>query len=232
MNIVGKVFESSCGYHYFSPWWTQRPSCTRDSHPIPYRECCCKVLSIAFLILETNIFSRPGQIDAYDNEDFRNAVKATGKKQLILAGIVTDVCVAFAALSLIEAGYDVFVVSDCSGTYYHILWKSRNRIDKWGGGGGGGRFRLVQIEKYSISNSFQEPSLLILHLLLMQECRKLALRSSISLLLLVSWCGTGDTICLGLPPTSPGWYRSTKPSLTSTLLLAKNEYVGIDCIYL
>lgn len=51
--------------------------------------------------------ARPGQINAWDNEDFVKAVEATGKKQLIIAGIVTDVCVAFCALSAVEAGYDV-----------------------------------------------------------------------------------------------------------------------------
>jgi nicotinamidase-related amidase len=35
-----------------------------------------------------------GQINAWDNEDFVKAVKATGK-QLIVAGVVTEVCVAF-----------------------------------------------------------------------------------------------------------------------------------------
>ena len=60
---------------------------------------------------------RPGQINAWDNEDFVNAVKATGKKQLIMAGIVTDVCVAFPALSALEAGYDVFIAADASGTF-------------------------------------------------------------------------------------------------------------------
>ena len=60
---------------------------------------------------------RPGQINAWDNEDFRNAVKATGRKQLIVAGVVTDVCVAFPTLSAIEEGYQVFVVTDASGTF-------------------------------------------------------------------------------------------------------------------
>lgn len=60
---------------------------------------------------------RPGQINAWDNEDFVAAVKKTGKKQLILAGVVTDVCVAFPALSAIEDGFDVFVVTDASGTF-------------------------------------------------------------------------------------------------------------------
>jgi nicotinamidase-related amidase len=39
-------------------------------------------------------------------------VKATGKKQLIIAGVVTEVCVAFPALSAIEEGYEVFVITD------------------------------------------------------------------------------------------------------------------------
>lgn len=61
--------------------------------------------------------ARPGQINAWDNEDFVKAVAQTGRKQLIIAGIVTDVCVAFCALSAVEAGYDVFVVTDACGTF-------------------------------------------------------------------------------------------------------------------
>ncbi|MFB9762222.1 MULTISPECIES: isochorismate family cysteine hydrolase YcaC [Bacillaceae] len=61
--------------------------------------------------------ARPGQINAWDNEEFVRAIEATGKKQLIIAGVVTDVCVAFPALSAINAGYEVFVVTDASGTF-------------------------------------------------------------------------------------------------------------------
>ncbi|MBH3341168.1 hydrolase [Pseudomonas mendocina] len=64
--------------------------------------------------------ARPGQINAWDNEDFVKAIKATGKKQLIIAGVVTEVCVAFPALSAIEEGFDVFVVTDASGTFNQI----------------------------------------------------------------------------------------------------------------
>lgn len=60
---------------------------------------------------------RPGEINAWDNPDFVKAVEATGKKQLIIAGVVTDVCVAFVALSAINAGYEVFVVANASGSY-------------------------------------------------------------------------------------------------------------------
>ena len=64
--------------------------------------------------------ARPGNINAWDNEDFVKAVKATGKKQLIIAGVVTEVCVAFPALSALEEDYEVFVVTDASGTFNEI----------------------------------------------------------------------------------------------------------------
>ena len=69
------------------------------------------------LFPEAPYIARPGQINAWDNEDFVKAVKATGKKQLIIAGVVTEVCVAFPALSALEAGYEVFIVTDASGTF-------------------------------------------------------------------------------------------------------------------
>ncbi len=65
-------------------------------------------------------FARPGQINAWDNEAFVDAVRKTGRKQLIIAGVVTEVCVAFPALSAVEAGYDVFVVTDASGTFNEV----------------------------------------------------------------------------------------------------------------
>lgn len=64
--------------------------------------------------------ARPGQINAWDNDDFAKAVRATGKKQLIIAGVVTEVCVAFPALSALEEDFDVFVVTDASGTFNAI----------------------------------------------------------------------------------------------------------------
>jgi len=60
---------------------------------------------------------RNGEVNAWDNPEFRAAVKATGKKQVILAGITTDVCTAFLALSLRAEGYSVFANSDASGTF-------------------------------------------------------------------------------------------------------------------
>lgn len=60
---------------------------------------------------------RNGEVNAWDNAQFRAAVQATGKKQVILAGITTDVCTAFLALSLRAAGYVVFANRDASGTF-------------------------------------------------------------------------------------------------------------------
>lgn len=64
--------------------------------------------------------ARPGNINAWDNPDFVAAVKATGKRQLIIAGVVTEVCVAFPALSALQEGYDVWVVTDASGTFNEV----------------------------------------------------------------------------------------------------------------
>ncbi len=72
---------------------------------------------ITGILPEAPIVHRPGEINAFDNADFVAAVKRTGRKQLIIAGVSTEVCVAFAALSAIEAGYDVFAVIDSSGTW-------------------------------------------------------------------------------------------------------------------
>ncbi|WP_430535417.1 isochorismate family cysteine hydrolase YcaC [Listeria rocourtiae] len=59
---------------------------------------------------------RLGEINAWDNEEFVQAIKDTGRKQLIIAGVVTDICVSFPTLSALNEGYEVFVVSDASGT--------------------------------------------------------------------------------------------------------------------
>lgn len=61
--------------------------------------------------------ARKGEINAWDNPDFVAAVKATGRKTLIIAGTVTSVCMAFPAISAVADGYKVFAVVDASGTY-------------------------------------------------------------------------------------------------------------------
>lgn len=60
---------------------------------------------------------RKGEINAWHNPEFVQAVKDTGRKTLIIAGPITSVCMAFPAISAIAEGYKVFVVVDASGTY-------------------------------------------------------------------------------------------------------------------
>jgi len=66
------------------------------------------------------VIRRAGEIDAFDSVEFAAAVKATGRKNLIISGISTDVCVAFAALSAVAAGYRVQAVIDASGTWSRL----------------------------------------------------------------------------------------------------------------
>jgi nicotinamidase-related amidase len=61
--------------------------------------------------------ARKGEINAWDNPDFVAAVKATGRRTLIIAGTITSVCMAFPAIAAVHEGYKVFAVIDASGTY-------------------------------------------------------------------------------------------------------------------
>ena len=61
--------------------------------------------------------ARKGEINAWDNPDFVEAVKATGRGTLIIAGTITSVCMAFPSISAVHAGYRVFAGVDASGTY-------------------------------------------------------------------------------------------------------------------
>lgn len=58
---------------------------------------------------------RKGEVNAWDNTDFVEAVRATGRKTLIMAGVWTSVCVMFPALDAKAAGFDVYAVMDASG---------------------------------------------------------------------------------------------------------------------
>lgn len=55
-------------------------------------------------------------INAWEDNNFKRAVSETGKKKLIIAGLWTEVCVTFPALSALEDGYQVYIVTDaCAG---------------------------------------------------------------------------------------------------------------------
>jgi nicotinamidase-related amidase len=59
--------------------------------------------------------NRQGEINAWDSKEFVNAVKATGKKTLIISGMWTSVCVVYPALCALGEGYTVYAVADASG---------------------------------------------------------------------------------------------------------------------
>lgn len=56
-------------------------------------------------------------MNSWDTEAFRQAIEATGKKNIIMSGLWTEVCICWPTLNMIEAGYNIFVVEDaCGGT--------------------------------------------------------------------------------------------------------------------
>ncbi|WP_028113761.1 isochorismatase family protein [Ferrimonas kyonanensis] len=63
-----------------------------------------------------NRVQRAGIVDAMKDANFANAVSATGRNNLIIAGITTDVCVVYPAITAVQAGYNVQVVVDGSGS--------------------------------------------------------------------------------------------------------------------
>jgi nicotinamidase-related amidase len=64
---------------------------------------------------DAKYINREGEINAWDSKEFVNAVKATGKKTIIISGMWTSVCVVYPALSALGEGYTVYAVADASG---------------------------------------------------------------------------------------------------------------------
>ena len=60
-------------------------------------------------------------VNAWDEPRVRNAVKRTGRKKLLIAGITTPVCLTSAATSAAADGYDVYALLDASGTWSDLL---------------------------------------------------------------------------------------------------------------
>ena len=54
-------------------------------------------------------------MNSWEDADFRAAIEATGRKKLIVAGLWTEICVAFPVLDALQAGYEVYVVEDAIG---------------------------------------------------------------------------------------------------------------------
>ncbi|MGW0581964.1 hydrolase [Streptomyces sp. NPDC002920] len=54
-------------------------------------------------------------MNAWEDLAFVDAVKATGRKKLVIAGLWTEVCVVMPTLSALAQGYEVYVVTDACG---------------------------------------------------------------------------------------------------------------------
>ena len=63
-------------------------------------------------------------MNSWEDPEFREAVKRTGRKKLIIAGLWTEVCVAFPTLDALREGYQVYVVADAIGGVSRIAHES------------------------------------------------------------------------------------------------------------
>jgi nicotinamidase-related amidase len=76
---------------------------------------------------------RAGIVNAWTDSNFKDAVAATGRKNLIMAGVTTSVCLVFPAIDAVQAGYNVQAVMDASGSPSDLAEEmSRRRMEKVG----------------------------------------------------------------------------------------------------
>jgi nicotinamidase-related amidase len=76
---------------------------------------------------------RAGIVNAWSDPHFKKAVEATGRRNLIMAGVTTDVCLVYPAISACREGYQVQAVMDASGSPYELSEDmSRRRMEREG----------------------------------------------------------------------------------------------------
>jgi nicotinamidase-related amidase len=63
-------------------------------------------------------------MNSWEDPDFRAAVERSGRKKLLIAGLWTEVCVAFPTLDALRAGYQVYVVADAIGGVSRVAHES------------------------------------------------------------------------------------------------------------
>jgi len=54
-------------------------------------------------------------MNAFEDRAFREAVKKAGRKRLIFGGLHTEICLAFAVIEALKAGYEAMFVTDAVG---------------------------------------------------------------------------------------------------------------------
>jgi nicotinamidase-related amidase len=67
-----------------------------------------------------NRVKRAGIVNAWADPNFSAAVRATGRKKLIMAAVTTDICLICPAISAVQEGFDVLAVLDASGSSYEV----------------------------------------------------------------------------------------------------------------
>src|SRR4029077_1248086 len=67
-------------------------------------------------------------MNAFEDQAFSDAVKATGKKRLIIGGLHTEICLTFATVEALRLGYDVLYVADAVGGRSQVA--HRTAIDR------------------------------------------------------------------------------------------------------
>ncbi|MBE9139793.1 isochorismatase family protein [Nodosilinea sp. LEGE 07088] len=76
---------------------------------------------------------RAGIVNAWHDPNFKQAVKKTNRKHLIMAGVTTDVCLIYPSISAVQEGYAVQAVMDASGSPYELSEEmSRRRMEREG----------------------------------------------------------------------------------------------------
>ncbi|MEM9767892.1 MAG: isochorismatase family protein [Cyanobacteria bacterium P01_D01_bin.71] len=63
---------------------------------------------------------RTGIVNAWDDENFVTAVQDTGREQLIMGGVTTDVCLIYPSITAVQDGFEVQAVMDASGSPFHL----------------------------------------------------------------------------------------------------------------
>lgn len=63
---------------------------------------------------------RAGIVNAWTDANFVAAVKKTGRPNLIMAGVTTDVCLVFPSISAVQEGFGVQAVLDASGSPFEL----------------------------------------------------------------------------------------------------------------
>ena len=76
---------------------------------------------------------RQGIVNAWGDPNFRGAIAKTGRKNIIMGGVTTDICLVFPSISAVQEGYKVLAVMDAGGSSYEVQEEMAQRRMMHGG---------------------------------------------------------------------------------------------------